>query len=73
MLHVTHHFDAGDIDKFNESPFKKTNNVYHARRRFPSMHQNMHYSKTHEAVGAVIGDKELEDMRFRTTQMDTHN
>ena len=73
MLHVTHHFDAGDIDKVDQSPFKKLVNVYHAKRRFPSMHQNMHYNKNHEAVGTIIGDRELESMRFRTTQMDTHN
>ena len=73
MLHVTQHFDAGDIDKFNESPFRKTNIVYHAKRRYPSSNVNMHYSTTFEAVGGTTGDKQLDDMRFRTTQRDEHN
>lgn len=33
----------------------------------------MHYSTTFEAVGGTTGDKQLDDMRFRTTQRDEHN
>ena len=73
MLHVTQHYDAGDIDKHDQSPFKKSTIVYHPKRRFNSLHINMHYSQTFDAVGQSTGDKELDAMRFRTTQMDTHN
>ena len=73
MLHVTQHYDAGDIDKHDKSPFKKSTIVYHPKRRFNSLHINMHYSQTFDAVGQSTGDKELDAMRFRTTQMDTHN
>ena len=73
MLHVTHHFDAGDIDKFNESPFRRTNIVYHAKKRFKSPEVNMHYTKTFDAVGTSTGDKELDNMRFRTTNRAEHS
>ena len=73
MLHVTHHFDAGDIDKFNESPFRRTNIVYHAKKRFKSPGENMHYTKTFDAVGTSTGDKELDNLRFRTTNRDEHS
>ena len=73
MLHVTHHFDAGDIDKFNESPFRRTNIVYHAKKRFKSPGENMHYTKTFDAVGTSTGDKELDSMRFRTTNRAEHS
>ena len=73
MLHVTQHFDAGDIDKFVESPFKRTANVYHSKRRFESKAVNMHYATTFESVGGSTGDKQLDDLRFRTTQSDFHN
>lgn len=73
MLHVTQHFDAGDIDKFNNSPVGKSNIVYHAKRRYPNNSVNMHYSTTFEAVGGSSGDPELDDQRFRTTQRDEHN
>ena len=69
MLHVTGFFDAGDIDKFNNSP-TKTNNVYHSKRRFPSPHINMHYHETHKLVGASSGSEAQDNMRFRTTQRD---
>ena len=57
MIHTTQHFDAGDIDKFNNSPFRRTNIVYHAKKRFTSPNINMHYSTTFEAVGGTTGDK----------------
>ena len=60
MLHVTHHFDAGDIDKFNESPLARKTIVYHSKRRFPSSEVNMHYTTTFTAVGGSSGDKELD-------------
>ena len=73
MIHTTQHFDAGDIDKFNNSPFRRTNIVYHAKKRFTSPNINMHYSTTFEAVGGTTGDKQLDDERFRTTNKDEHN
>ena len=73
MLHVTAHFDAGDIDKFNDSPFKKSPNVYHSKRRYDQKGINMHYSTTFEAVGGSTGDKDLDNMRFRTTSKEVHN
>ena len=73
MIHVTQHFDAGDIDKFNDSPFRRTNIVYHAKKRFTSPEINMHYSTTFEAVGGSTGNKQLDDMRFRTTNGDVLN
>ena len=74
MLHVTAHFDAGDLDKYNTSPMKKANIVYHSKRRFPSIENNMHYGTTFEAVGRNSGgDPELENMRFRTTHRDEHS
>ena len=73
MLHTTQHFDAGDIDKFNDSPFKRNNIVYHAKKRFTSPAINMHYSTTFEAVGGTTGDKQLDLMRFRTSQGMEHN
>ena len=66
MLHVTGHFDACDIDKFNNSPISRTNAVYHAKKRFIAPHINMHYGKTFDAVGASSGDKTLDGMRFLT-------
>ena len=72
-MHVTQHFDAGDIDKFDHSPLKKTNIVYHAKKRFTQPNINMHYTTTFEAVGGSTGDKQLDDMRYRTTQREEHN
>ena len=60
MLHVTQHFDAGDIDKLNNSPVGKSNIVYHAKKRFKEPSVNMHYSTTFEAVGGSTGDRELD-------------
>ena len=73
MLHVTAHYSAVDIDKFNNHVVGKTNIPYHAKRRFPSPHQNMHYNKNFEAVGVLTGDKDFDSLRFRTTQTDYHN
>ena len=68
MLHVTEHFDAGDIDLLDGSPIRAKARVYHAKRRFPSPDVNMHYGTTHQIVGGTTGDKDLDDQRFRTTQ-----
>ena len=73
MHHVTKHYDATDIDKFNGNVTGKTNIVYHAKRRFPSPLQNMHYNKNFDAVGQATGNKEFDMMRFRTTQSEFHN
>lgn len=73
MIHVTKHYDATDIDKFHSNVNGKTNTVYHAKRRFPSPHQNMHYNKNFDAVGTSTGDKEFDMQRFRTTQGEFHS
>ena len=74
MLHVTGHFDAGDIDTFDKSAVKQKSNVYHAKRRFMSPDINMHYKETFKAVGNEKGIKnDLDEMRFRTTQQLEHN
>ena len=70
MLHSTAHFDAGDIDKFNSSPFRRNNIVYHSKRRYQSSNINMHYNTTFEAVGKKSDDPQIDEMRFRTTNRD---
>ncbi len=73
MLHVTNYFDAGDIDKFNESPLGRNKNVYGSKKRFPQLEVNMHLGKTFEAVGGSTGDKEYDNQRFRTTMHDQYD
>lgn len=73
MLHATSYMTGGDIDKCNESPFRRTNQLYHAKRRFPSIQVNMHYQKNFDAVGTSTGNKELDNMRFRTWNRDEHS
>ena len=34
---------------------------------------NTHYNRNFEAVGMTSGDKEIDNLRFRTTNMDEHN
>ena len=68
MLHTTMHFDASDIDKYNESPLGRKKIVYGSRKRFMSPEINMHIGRTFEAVGASSGDKDYENQRFNTTQ-----
>ena len=33
----------------------------------------MHYNRNFEAVGTSSGDKDIDNLRFRTTNMDEHN
>ena len=72
-LHVTGHFDAGDIDKFDTNVVGRNNTVYHTKRRFMSPEVNMHLKETFRAVGESSGSKEIDDMRFRTTNRMEHN
>jgi len=41
-LHNTPFFTAGDIDKYNESPLGRPQNVYSSKKRFPSPEINKH-------------------------------
>jgi len=68
MLHTTMHFDAADIDKYNEEPMNRKKVVYGSRKRFLSPDVNMHIGQTFEAVGASTGDKDFDNQRFSTTQ-----
>lgn len=72
-MHMTSYFDAGDIDKFNNSPVARNNCIYHAKKRFKSPDVNMHYSQTTHAVGVSSGDRDLDKMRFQTTNQMEHN
>jgi len=68
MLHVTGHFNATDIDKFNGNPVNRNQGVYGSKKRFPSPDVNMHLGQSFHAVGVTSGDANLDNMRFRTTQ-----
>ena len=68
MLHTTLHFDATDLDNYNESPLGRSKVVYGARKRFLSPDINMHYGKNFDAVGNATGDKDFDNLRFTTTQ-----
>lgn len=70
---MTSYFDAVDIDKFNNSPVARNNCIYHSKKRFRSPDVNMHYQQTTHAVGVSSGDRDIDNMRFTTTNMAEHN
>lgn len=57
------HFDAADIDSYNENPLVRSKVVYGSRKRFLSPEVNMHIGRSFEAVGATSGDKSIEAHR----------
>ena len=73
QLHTTGHFTACDLDTYNNEVLGRRNTVYGSKRRFMSPAVNMHYGQTFVIVGEATGDKDFDDLRFRTTSRETFN